>query len=300
MARPLGVEQGAVYELVAPSGARAVINDPSSPDFAGFLTSAPTGLERAGVRENAENLPEADGGIHGAFYRERMPFTLSGVVDTREDGANVGAQDRLLRATNALRADAMLRWVPSTIDEGVQVAFREQQPTRITGRRPKTFLVAGVAEDPFVYSQTLRSAIVDPAAPGTGGLVSPITSPLTSGASIVGQAFLLNDGSADAWPILTIRGPCVNASILNATLGLGLAFTFTLGAGQELYVETNPRRRAVSVGPTGGPYTPRYSALDFLNSRWWPLTSGINDVRVAFAGFSAGAQVLLQWRDAWG
>jgi hypothetical protein len=300
MARPLGVEQGAVYEIIAANGSRAVLNDAASPDFVGYLKSPPTGLERGGVRENAEVLPEADGGVHGAFYRDRLPFTLNGLIDTSVDGPNSAAQDRLLRATNALRADALLRWVPSTIVEGVQVAFREQQPTRISDRRPKTFLVAGVAEDPFVYSQTLKSTIIDPGAVGAGGFSSPLTSPLTSTAPTAGQASVLNDGSAETWPLLTIRGPCVNAIVTNFTLGLSIAFTFTLAAGEYLQVDTNPRRRTVKFGTSPATLSSRYNALDFANSRWWPLISGVNDVRISFASFSAGAQVQLDYRDAWG
>jgi hypothetical protein len=285
---------------VAANGARAVLNDRTSPDFAGFLTSPPTGLERAGVRESADVLPEADGGIHGAFYRDRLPFTLAGIIDTQQDNANTAAQDRLLRATNALRSDALLKWTPSTIAEGVQVAFREQQPTRITDRRPKSFLVAGVAEDPLIYSQRLKSMVIDPSVASAGGFTSPMLSPLGSGATIFGQAFALNDGSADTWPVITLRGPCVNPSMLSATLGYGIAFTFTLGATDELVVETNPRRRSVSLGtralaaPFNLLYDPNFlndtpgSAPTVLSSSgavvWQATTTGALIVQAAGAG----------------
>src|SRR4051794_1807505 len=128
MPRALGVEFGAVYAITGPDGTRAVFNDPLSPDFAGYLTGdgAVTGLERAGVRESADSLAEADGGVHGNFYRDRLAFTLAGIVAV-DDAASPQAQDRILRSTNAMRQDAVLEWWPTTIDEGVQVLFREQQ-----------------------------------------------------------------------------------------------------------------------------------------------------------------------------
>ncbi len=299
--RAVGVEMGAVYELVSlATGARAVINDPGDADFVGYLTEPPSGLERGGVRENAELIAEGDGGVHGAFYRDRLPFTLQGIINPNVEGVSAAlAHDRLLRATRALRTDSVLRWVPSTISEGVEILFREQLPTRITGRRPKSFLVAGVAEDPLIYSRTLRSLLIDPGGQAqAGGFSSELTSPITSGAAIVGQGFAHNDGSGDVWPIIRILGPVANPVVTNATLGLALAFAFTLGAGEELHVETNPRRRRILYGLTGGNLVGRYSALNFPASTWWPLVPEANDIRLSSS--TLGHQVILDWRDGWG
>lgn len=83
----VGVEQGAKYELVAPDGTRAVLNDRSDPDFVGYLTSPPAGIDSPEVRESADLLVEADGGVHGAFYFGRRPVTLEGIIDpTPEEG----------------------------------------------------------------------------------------------------------------------------------------------------------------------------------------------------------------------
>lgn len=298
MPRALGLEVGAIYTVVGPRGDRAVFNDPTSPDFAGFLSGddGVTGLEGGAIRENADQLPAADGGVHGAFYSDRLTFTLKGIVDARADGPSAEAQSRILRATNALRGDAVVEWVPSTIAEGVRVAFRAQQRTRITGRRPKTFLIAGVAEDPLIYSRTLRAQTLDPAATGGGGLSSPMTSPLTSTASVAGQALFLNDGTADTWPVLRVYGPATDPVITNATTGGVLAFTYTLGAGEFLEVRTNPRRRRILLNGT----TSRWSARNFAGSTaWWPLVPGSNDLRIGFATYSAGARLDVEWRDAW-
>lgn len=293
----LGVEQGAVYAIVGPSGARAVINDPADPDFVGFLTGPPTGLERAGVRENADVLPEADGGVHGRFLRDRLPFTLPGIVPP--DGGALtwpARQDRLLEATDALSADALLQWTPST-GVPVQIAFREQQPTRITDRRPKTFLVAGVSEDPAVYSQELHELQVAPA-PGAsaGGFTSPMRSPLVSGAAAAGVVEVINAGRSRAWPVLSVYGPCVNPSITNQRTGETIYLNVTLAAGEAFVIDTNPRRRTVRLNGVAN----RYRYLDSARSHWWALLPGANEVRVGFASYTAGARLVVQWRDAWG
>lgn len=293
----LGVEQGVVYAIESPTGVRAVINDATDPDYVGYLTSPPTGLERAGVRESADVLPEADGGVHGRFLRDRLAFTLQGIIPP--DGGALSwpaRQDRLLEATDALRADALLLWTPSEGDP-VQVSFREQQPTRITDRRPKTFLVAGVSEDPGVYSQALHEAIVAPA-PGAsaGGFRSPLTSPLVSGAGVAGSVVAHNAGRGLAWPILTIVGPCTNPSVLNFNTGEVIYFNAVLAAGESLVIDTNPRRRTVRFNGVAN----RYRFFDSARSDWWALVPGDNDVRVGFATYSAGARLTVQWRDAWG
>lgn len=81
----VGVEQGAIYELVGPDGTRAVFNNRDDVDFVGWLTAPPSGLDSPEVRESADLLVEADGGIHGAFYFGRRPFTLEGIIDPTPD-----------------------------------------------------------------------------------------------------------------------------------------------------------------------------------------------------------------------
>src|SRR5213080_746959 len=191
IANPIGVQHGLPYVITGPDGTRAVLNDTTDADFVGFLNpdsgGGVTGLERAGVRENADVLPEADGGVHGPFRYDRLAFTLQGLIPPDSPaGADtwLGRQAKLLKATNAMRADATLAWTPSEAPP-VRVLFRQQQPTRITGRRPKTFLVAGVSEDPNAYSQGLNSAILNPSAGSIGGFASLLTSPLTSSASTI-------------------------------------------------------------------------------------------------------------------
>lgn len=306
-ANPIGVEQGAVYVITGPDGTRAVLNDPTDRDFVGYLTEPPSGLERAGVRESADLLPEADGGIHGAFRYDRLSFTLKGVITPALTARDVAAgetsdltvwvrrQAKLMRATDAMLADAYLRWKPSYAP-AVQVAFRQLQPTRITDRRPKSFLVAGVSEDAAVYGQDLKIAQVAPSSLTVAGLASPMTSPLSASAGTAGLLTITTLGTRPTWPVLTVYGPITNPTITSRRAGLSIVLNYALNAGDYLVLDTNPRQRTIKLNGAAS----RYSALVFALSSWWPLYPGDNDVVLGAASYSAGASLSVQYRDAWG
>lgn len=266
---PLGVEQGAVYSIIGPTGARAVINDSSDRDFVGYLSEPPSGLDGAGVRESADVIPEGDGGLHGAFWQDRLAFTLTGLVYP-DAGASVLRQEKLRRACKALRADSQLLWTPSVSGIPVRVLFRTPNPPRITDRRPKRFLVQGVSANPLIESQDLQIAQFAAAGVAT------------------------NNGGADAWPLLTIYGPRTNPVVANTTNGGTLAFNITLATASDyLVVNTDPRARSVTLN-TGAN---RYSTLAFSTAKWWPISPADNALTIAGAG--AGL-FTVQWRHSWG
>lgn len=300
---PIGVENGLTYTITGPTGIRAVLNDDTDPDWVGFLNprdgGGVTGLERAGVREVSDLLPEADGGVHGIFLRERLSFTLGGIIPpdapiTANDGWQ-GRQSRLLRATDALSGNAILTWTPSTAVP-VQLAFRAAGPTRITGARPKTFLVSGVSEESGIEAQTPQVVNIPATSPAGGGFSSLLTSPLTSTAGVSGAATCTNVGAIGAWPVITITGPCTNPTIVNSTTGLGLYLTYSLAAGDTLVIDTNPRRRSVKLNGA----TNRFSAVNWALSSWWGLVPGANVIQTGYQSYSNPASVSLSWKDAWG
>lgn len=296
---PIGVEVGIAYTIVGPDGTRAVFNDTADRDFVGFLNGEDgvTGLERGGVRSSIDALPEADGQVHGAFRYEGLSFTLKGIVppDASRGGSWVQRQAKLLRATNAMRADARLLWTPSSAVP-VFVSFRQAQPTRITQRRPKAFLVTGVAERNVVESQDLRFAELTPGAVAVGGFASPLSSPLGSNASSAGALTVTTNGTSEAWPTITITGPITTPTLTNRTLGLTLRFIYSLAAGERLVIDTDPRRRTIRLNDQAN----RYSALDWTTSTWWPLAPGANELLLGASSYSSGSSIVVAWRDAWG
>lgn len=292
----VGTTIGAVYELLSPSGERAVLNDPADPDFVGYLTGddAVTGLERASVRESADVLPEADGGVHGAFRYGRLEFTLKGMLDGDTPPFH-DSQDKLLAATDAMLANGRLRWTANGVP--LQLMFRQQQPTRITGRIPKTFVIAGVADRNTITSELEKADDALAAATVGGGFSSPLVSPLVSAPSTDGAVDVENEGRARSWPILEVYGPCTNPVLTNLTDGgKAIRLIYTLAADERLVIDTDPRRRSIKLNDQAN----RYGALDFARSEWWALLPGVNAIRVAFNTYGAGAKLRVRWRDTWG
>lgn len=245
-----GPQFGVKYTLTGPDGATIVFNDPTDPNYVGVLTEI-TGFDSPEVRENADNIVELDGGVHGNFYYGRRPLTMTALVyghaTTTQRNARLTA---LQQATNAMRGDCVITWTP---DGGEQqfLAVRRQQPLRVSGAWNKEVQLALVAADPRIYSSTLYSnTVFAGTAGGAGGRSYPKKFSFGYGASqVAGQLITTNSGSALTYPILTITGPGQNPAILNNTTGQTIAFNYTLGAGETLVVDTLNRTVLLGTYP---------------------------------------------------
>lgn len=256
MAQPLGVEYGQKMTLTGPDGTVAVFNDTSDPNFVGSLDPAnSSGLDSPDVRENADDLVQMDGGVHGDFFYGRRPLTLGGRVHGHTSTTQRNLRlDLLKRATNALRPVALgsgpaaaqgnsrLSWTPSG---GVPVFIdvRRQQPLRVTAGWVKEFQAQMVAADPRFYSQTLHSSTTAGlAASGSAGVSFNVQFGINfPSATPAASLSLLNDGSTTTNPTFYINGPCTNPAVYNATTGKSITFAYTLAANEGLVVDTQNR-----------------------------------------------------------
>lgn len=288
------VQYGVPYTLTGPDGTRAVFNDPFDQDYVGVLTSV-GGLDGAEVVESAEQLVGMDGGIHGDFFLGRRPISLEGLIlnplSTIERNERM---NRISRAAQALRRDAVLSWTPDGMPKQY-VAVRTQQPTRFEGGWQKTFQLSLVSADPRIYSYDVHSAQMIASAPATSaGFSFPLRFPLVFVPTAPnGQLVVTNSGTTVTYPILRVQGPVFNPQITNFTTGQSLSLTYSLQTGEYLSVDTLNRTILLNGESS------RYSALDFLNSEWWGLVPGANDIRFNLGQFSIGAFLRLDWRDAW-
>jgi hypothetical protein len=291
-------EIGIPYELVGPDGTRVVVNDPTDPDFIGYLDgeSGVSGLDGTDVREDAEDIVEGDGGRHGDFFASRRSIVLSGILAPEPDIVAVNRRERaLLRAVNALRADGILRYTP-TGEATRRVTWRRQQKPSITGRRPKSFQVGLVSADHRIFSDEEHSLSVLGTAAVDNGLGFNLGFDLSfGGGGVVGQVLIDNAGDEFTPPRLKVTGPITNPIIHNVTTDKEIRLIYTLAEGEYLEVET--RSDDVSVLLNGS--SNRYSALDFLNSEVWELAPGVNDVRLRSTSISNPASLTVNWRDAW-
>lgn len=304
---PSGPQFGVKYVLTGPDGTRIAFNDKTDPDYVGALTNI-SGFDSAEVRENADDLVQMDGGIHGDFFYGRRPITLEGLV--YGFGATAVRQEILAKvqqATNAMRADATLEW---TVDGGIPqyLKLRRAQPLRIEGGFNKAVQIAMVAADPRIYSVDARVASVNADfVPVAIGRPYPRSYDKDYGdAAPSGQLIIANQGNAETFPIYTVLGPGTSPQVINFTTGKIVSLLYTLAAGEGLLIDTLNRTVQFGVESTVTPGTlnpttlsNKYSALDFLNTEWGGLAPGSNDLRLAFFSYTAGAKLRVDWRDAW-
>jgi hypothetical protein len=292
---PGGPEFGVPYELEGPDGQRAVFNDDSDPDYVGVLAEV-SGLDSPEVRENAADRVEADGGVHGNFWYGRRPFVLTGRLLAGGSAALRNERaTKLLRATNAMRADGILRWTPNGSVEQF-VRYRRQQPVRITGGFNKECQVALVSSDAPIYSSELLSDSVDASSETPGGRTyNKVYNYSYATGSVVGATLTAtNQGSADTPATLTLTGSITDPVITNVTTGEAIALDVSLAAGEQLQIDTGHRS---IIDPSDNQN--RYSTLNFADTTWWALAPGSNTIRLDQYSNGAGASLLVEWRHAW-
>ena len=278
LSTPFGIETGIAYEIIASDGFRASFNDDTDQDFIGYVEEI-TGLDGADVRDSSELIVEGDGGRHFSFYHGRRPITLSGPLNPNVFGIEANRNiTRLLRATNAMRTDAKLRWT-ATGGVPVEIAVRRSASPRISGNRVKTYLVGLIAADPRVYSQATNTA--------SGALA------LDAGVATGGPLSVTNAGSTPTSPTLTVSGPITNPVFTNVTTGQALSLTTTIAAAASVTVDFAARTIVNQAG------TSIYSTLNYTTSQWWALASGTNSVKVTGTWTVAGGTFTVGWRDAW-
>lgn len=291
---PTGQQYSARWTITGPDGTRVVFNDENDRDYIGMVTEV-TGLDSPDVRENADDLVQMDGGVHGDFWYGRRPITLTGLLLNPSSVQERNLREtKLRRATNAMRGDATISWV---LDGGYEqfVRVRRQQPLRITGGWQKQFQIAVVAEDPRLYAMELQQASLPSASVSANpGRDYPKTYNISYrlGAN-AGRLIVFNNGSEPTWPIFTITGPGTNPVIQNLTNGGQIALAYTLTTGEFLAIDTLNRNVMLNNESS------RYGAIDFPNTTWFPLEPGRNDLNLGWTSFTTGSGLAVQWRDAW-
>lgn len=267
---PIATEVGAVYTLTGPDGSVAVFNDPASGNYVGMLTEV-TGLDSAEVRESAQELVEADGGSHGAFWFGRRPIVMTCRVFGHATAAARKLRiDRARRAAIAMRTDAVLTWKPSDFaTEGIELftSVRRQQPFRESGAWVKELQIALVSEFAFIYNTTLKSV-------ATGVATE-------------------NRGNTPAYPIVEFTGASTNPTMSDGTrvfrtTGLNLA------GGEKVEFDMSNHTGRFTAGARNGQAANRY--IDFTTTKWAYVTGLGTSQTFAMTGGGTG---LIKYRDTW-
>jgi hypothetical protein len=171
-------------------------------------------------------------------------------------------------------------------------------PTLMQLADQRDVMVQWVAPSGVLESADLYTVIATTGGAGAevGRLYDLVYPRLYPASPVLGAATCTNAGTADAYPLIRIYGPCTDPVVTNDTAGRSLEFSgLTIDAGQFLEVDT----RARTIRYNADPADSRYSKLVFPTSRWWTLAPGTNQVRFVPATGSGGASADIVFRDTY-
>ena len=150
------------------------------------------------------------------------------------------------------------------------------------------------ANDPLIYSSTLKQAGPVGLPSPTAGLTFNVTFNATFGASTGGSMSVTNSGNYLTAPVFTITGPMTNPSITFTSTGQFISFNLALSAGDVLVVDTG--NRLVTLNGTAA----RFNAV-VTGSSWWGIPAGTWSIGVSSSDSATVAGTFAAaYRDAWG
>ncbi|MER6249386.1 phage distal tail protein [Streptomyces griseorubiginosus] len=268
-----------------------------------------TGLGRPPVRDNDVDQPSMDGQWAGPDYWAARQVQFDAAIKIPGDA---DACHDMVAALQAATDAAAVRLVG-----GQGLVLRIKRPgrpvKRLTGRvrkldpEYKQVLYGYVpidleflAHDPTFYADTETTTEIPLGWLTGGGFAAPVVAPIyvqDGTVAAVRPGWVTNQGSADAWPIIRITGPCSNVSIINVASGRTLAMpTLTLAAGRWVELDTRPGYRTVTWdnGGNASAYLTPASRIDLFS-----IQPGQSEMRWTAFDNTNSARLRLTWRDAY-
>lgn len=265
-------------------------------DTAGVYWALQTldGWDSAEVRAEFSERESDHGAWATPVYLGSRPITLTGTVTAPDRATLEDALERLRTATSL--GDTTLIVYELTGPKQATVRRSGKPLMAYVTDRIATYSVLVTAGDPRRYSTTLQTGTTGLPAT-TGGLTFPITFPITfSAVSVSGQINVVNTGSIDTRPVITITGPVV-APVVSALYADGtvrqLTYSQDLVSGDVLTIDTD----AHTVLLNGNVSRRRFMTV----SGGWPTVPGGSSVNLQFQSstYNATAMLTATWRSAW-
>jgi hypothetical protein len=110
----------------------------------------------------------------------------------------------------------------------------------------------------------------------------------------ISGANINNSGSAVAPVILRLFGPMSNIAVYNDTVGKNYTFNSGFGVLVDDYVEIHSENREILLN--GEPDQSVLHELNFVQSDWWSLARGQNNIRLISTGGNEITQLQIIWR----
>lgn len=261
-----------------------------------WLRNGRTGRFMPPVELELEAAPEGDGSwLRSVRYEHReldLPIVIEGSTPTQ-------LRQRLRaiwRWMDPRRGDGKLQCVaPDGIERELVCRYREglegTEGALQLGNVLET-AVTLVAPDPFWTESTTYVSEYHLGGAPVGFLDSPFFPLKLTETTIFGDHILFtNAGDVEAWPRWIVTGPMTELILTNTTSGQSLTLTYTLPAGEQIVIDTRPRKKTVLYGTTslyGAPLDP-LSAL-------WPLLPGTNTIGIELSGATTDTRVTLTYQ----
>jgi hypothetical protein len=156
-----------------------------------------------------------------------------------------------------------------------------------------TALMELSATDPRIYDAQPLQTYAQVATP-VGGLLFPVTFPMTFGVATAGSGTFqaINSGNFETRPTARIYGPIDNPRIEHSDLGLKIDLAISLATGD--YLDIDFGARSITLNGTA---SRRYVLTG--DSTWFALVPGLNNLRFAANSVSTTGLLSFSWRSAW-
>lgn len=271
-----------LYRLSSGQGA-GIVDDvtfnPSGGRGIGYYIKVPKidGLWDSEKRDERQNVPGRKGELSGIIEDGGKTITLAGTIRGKDvTGLRQGQRD--LQAAFADKAAHAFRFQSWIDDQPLEIMCRKNQrldmaEEQTSLRWERSFTVQLRADDPRAYSVVSQTSI------------------LTVGAGDTAN----NAGTDETHPQTRIYGSMRNPVLTNLTTGEHLAWT-DLDIADGDYVLIDHYTGTVTLNGV----QPLYAGLDVVESDFFALIPGDNQLVISAFSFGVNARAEVSWRSAFG
>ncbi|MDX3232895.1 phage distal tail protein [Streptomyces sp. ME19-01-6] len=264
------------------------------------------GLGQPPVRTSDVEPPSEDGLWIGRDYYGGRTIRIDAAV--RAIGNPGGVLDQLAALQDSADTPAVRGGGGTTMD--LRLKFPGRPARTVRGRLRKlepdlTQMIHGYApvdiefqaQDHLYYADEAGTTSIPLGLLTSGGLTFPLAFPFTIAGDplAVGRpGWLEVEGTAPAWPVLRVTGPCANPTITHVASGRTLTVQTTLADGEWVEVDTRPGWRTV-LRENGGsaPLAPKSRIDEFV------LDPGLNELQWTATDPTLTSTLAVTWWPAY-
>lgn len=139
-------------------------------------------------------------------------------------------------------------------------------------------------------------SVSEPMTAYIGLFESPLEFPMEFGKQGSKQTFI-NDGDVETPVRIVFKGPATNPEVANNTTGEYFKLNYTLAEGESMVVDTTFGNKTIDIIKPDGTVVDGFNEIDFLNSTFWQLVPGENEIEYTAESGRDNAVVSITWRN---